>query len=514
MRQLAKNEAFGAPRPDSVQLARFLTIKGVHHLGAPMRAGTIPRYKWILAAGDYLCIVSSYVIAMLVLPGKIDVLNWSNNLSFAAFALVWVFAMEIYNLYQHNVVMNRSEQTVLLVKSTMTAFMVAILTDYLFRPDNWIGSRAVNACVYPSGILLLGAWRMLIFRRLWLSTSFAPRYSQRIAIIGASQRGLNIASRIQLRKNADVELVGFVEEPNSAQAEVVKAEQAPAYKILGTRRDVRAIAAQHNIHRFVIASDELAAGEMLDIAEQCTSVGAQVDVASASSGILNQRGTPIPDLEFPVIHFHGSYNNLGARILKRVADIVLSSLGLVLLSPVFAVLAALVKLSSKGPVFYKSRRVGRFGHMFDFYKFRSMRPATENHDAHVLKEQYESYIKSNQAVGKIINDDRVTAIGKVMRKTSLDELPQLWNVLKGDMSIVGPRPCLAHEYQLYDEWHKKRVSVLPGCTGLWQVSDRKKTSFNDMVMLDYYYIENMSLWFDIQIILKTIPVMLFGRGDF
>ena len=100
-----------------------------------------------------------------------------------------------------------------------------------------------------------------------------------------------------------------------------------------------------------------------------------------------------------------------------------------------------------------------------------------------------------------------------MRKTSLDELPQLWNVIKGDMSLVGPRPCLPHEYELYSEWHKKRLSVIPGCTGLWQVSDRKNISFNDMVLLDYYYIENMSPWFDTQIILKTIPVMIFGRGD-
>ncbi len=475
-----------------------------------MQAGTIPRYKWILAAGDYICILSSFLLSMIVLPGKASDLNVANLSSFGLFALVWVFAMEIYNLYQHSVVMNRSEQTVLLIKSTVVAFMVAVLTDYMFRPDNWLGSRTVNAFVYPSGIIFLSFWRMVIFRRLWRRTSFGSRYIQRTAIIGASQRGMNIASRIHLRKDADVELVGFIDD----NTEHLKIDQAPAYRILGTKRELRAIAMQHNIHRFVIASDELASGELLDIADECTSLGAQVDVASASSGILNQRGQAIPDLEFPVIHFRGSYNNLGARILKRIFDIVFAGLGIIILSPLFALLAVLVKLSSRGPVFYRSRRVGRNGVIFDFYKFRSMRPAAESHDPTVMKQQYESYIKDNKAVGKIVNDDRVTRIGKLMRKTSLDELPQLWNVVLGDMSLVGPRPCLPHEYQLYDEWHKKRVSVLPGCTGLWQVSDRKKTSFNDMVMLDYFYLENMSLWFDIQIILKTIPVMIFGRGDF
>ncbi len=474
-----------------------------------MTPGSIPRYKWILAAGDYICIVGSFVLAMMLLPGKSATLNSYNMLSFGAFALVWVFAMEFHNLYHHAVVMNRSEQSVLLFKSALIAFMVAVLTEYVLRPDNWFGSRTVNAFVYPCGILLLATWRMIVFRFLWSRSSLSQRFIKRTAIIGSSRRGLDLASRLSLKKDADVELIGIIDDA------VHHPGGAPhSYRILGTKKEIRSIARQHQIHRFVIASDSLAAGEILDLADQCTSLGAQVDVASAGSGILNKRGTYSPDVEFPVIHFHGSKNNLGARIIKRGMDVSFSILGLLVLSPVFMALAVAVKLSSRGPVFYRSRRVGRDGSVFNFYKFRSMRPATETHDATVLQKQYESYIKDNQAVGKIINDDRVTRIGKLMRKTSLDELPQLWNVLRGDMSLVGPRPCLPHEYALYSDWHKKRVSVLPGCTGLWQVSDRKTTSFNDMVMLDYYYIENMSPWLDIQIMLKTIPVMIFGRGDF
>ncbi len=479
-----------------------------------MKAQAIPRYKWILAAGDYLCILSAFLLAMRFLPGKLEVLNAINLLSFCLFAAVWIFAMEIYNLYQHRVVMNRSEQTVLLLKSTFAAFMVAVLSDYFFRPNTWIGSRTINAVVYPVGMAMLSMWRLLVFRRLWSHTGFGSRYQQRTAIIGTTKRGVGYATTLKARKDADVELVGFIADQVEEGSEHHGDGAAPAYKILGLKRDLRRIAAQHNIHRFVIASDDLASGELLEITEECTKMGAQVDVASASGGILNQRATTIPDLEFPLIHFHGSYNNLGARILKRAMDITLSGLALVVLSPVLLVIAILVKLSSKGPVLYRSQRVGREGRLFPFFKFRSMRSADVHQRQQAGGDQYASYIKANQVVGKIIDQSRVTAIGAFLRKTSLDELPQLWNVLKGDMSLVGPRPCMPHEYELYDEWHKKRVSVLPGCTGLWQVSDRSKTSFNDMVMLDYYYIENMSPWFDLQIMLKTIPVMLFGRGDF
>lgn len=473
-----------------------------------MTAYSIPRYKWILALGDYLCIVGSFLLAMALLPGKIDVLNRQNILTFAFFGVLWVFTMEFNNLYKHDIVVNRSQQMVLLVKSAFSALMLAIVTDYVVRPDNWIGSRAVNATIYPVCLLLLSIWRIVIFRAIWKSTRSKNRFVRRAAIIGNSAKGIHLASRISYKPDADMQLVGFVEDV-SPDEQILHQK----YRVLGGKRDLKRIAQQHRIDKFVIAGDDLAAGEILEIAEECTSLGAQVDVASDAFSIAHQAQKAMPHLDFPIVHLYGSRHNLSARVLKRLLDIVLTSIGVILLAPVFLLLALAVKLSSPGAIIYKSRRVGKNGKVFDFYKFRSMRPATEQHDPKVLRQQYEAYIQQNQIVGKIINDSRVTAIGKFMRKTSLDELPQLWNVLKGDMSLVGPRPCLPHEYEIYSEWHKKRLSVTPGCTGLWQVSDRKNISFNDMVVLDYYYIENMSPWFDLQIILKTIPVMIFGKGD-
>jgi lipopolysaccharide/colanic/teichoic acid biosynthesis glycosyltransferase len=174
--------------------------------------------------------------------------------------------------------------------------------------------------------------------------------------------------------------------------------------------------------------------------------------------------------------------------------------------------ALMIKISSPGPVFFKQTRIGRYGKEFQFYKFRSM--SVINGDDEERKQKMIDFMKDENGTQKtkIINDSRVTWIGKIIRKLSLDELPQLFNVLKGEMSLVGPRPCLPYEYENYDEWQKRRVSVIPGCTGVWQVWGRSSVSFKESVVLDLYYINNMSPWFDLQLIFQTIPVMLTAKG--
>lgn len=206
-----------------------------------------------------------------------------------------------------------------------------------------------------------------------------------------------------------------------------------------------------------------------------------------------------------------------ARIVKRLSDLVIAAAALTVLSPLWLIIALLIKLDSKGPVFYKQERVGMDGRMFLFYKFRSMRAGSD--DA-THREYQQRYIAGKpeanlgdpeQPVYKLATDSRVTRVGKVLRRLSLDELPQLFNVLRGDMSVVGPRPPIPYEVEAYDLWHRKRLDMKPGLTGLWQVSGRNRLPFDEMVRLDLYYIENWSLLLDLKIILRTLPVML--RGD-
>lgn len=192
---------------------------------------------------------------------------------------------------------------------------------------------------------------------------------------------------------------------------------------------------------------------------------------------------------------------------KRFLDIALALIGLVLLSPVLLLVALLVRFTSRGEIIFKQTRVGEGGRLFTCYKFRSMRV-----DADKLKSKLAHLNEASGPVFKMKNDPRVTFVGKYIRKLSLDELPQLWNVLRGDMSIVGPRPPVPHEVVCYDDHHLGRLAVKPGLTCLWQISGRSNIAFEHWVEMDLLYIDTMSFWGDVKIILKTIPAVLFCRG--
>ncbi len=196
-------------------------------------------------------------------------------------------------------------------------------------------------------------------------------------------------------------------------------------------------------------------------------------------------------------------------VIKRTMDLLLGGLGLVLAAPIMAVLAIAIKLESPGPALFVQERVGRDGKIFRAYKFRSMVA-----DADRLKHKLAALNEADGPLFKIKDDPRRTRLGRLLRRTSLDELPQLFNVLKGDMSLVGPRPALPEEVAAYEHWHRKRLEALPGLTGLWQVSGRSNLGFDEMVMLDIYYVENWSPGLDIAIIARTIPKVLMGEGAY
>ena len=196
--------------------------------------------------------------------------------------------------------------------------------------------------------------------------------------------------------------------------------------------------------------------------------------------------------------------------MKRLMDIVFSALVMMLLSPVFLAIAVAVKASSPGPVFFSQTRVGRYGRNFKFYKFRSMRQDAEAQKVALLA-QNES---ADGVIFKMKNDPRITKVGRFLRRTSLDELPQLWNVFIGDMSLVGPRPPVPSEVQEYTLEDRKRLDVIPGITCLWQIQGRSEIPFNEQVRLDKEYILAPSVWKDIVILLKTIPAIIGGKGAY
>lgn len=225
--------------------------------------------------------------------------------------------------------------------------------------------------------------------------------------------------------------------------------------------------------------------------------------------------------ESPDLTLYPELTGQGPRLpfqaeLKRALDVLLSATALLLLSPLFALVAAAIKCSSPGPVLFRQKRLGRYGEPFIFLKFRSM---YANSNAVVHEEYVRRFIAGAPAgrngIYKITDDPRVTRVGRALRRTSLDELPQLWNVLRGEMSLVGPRPPLSYEYEQYAGWQRRRVlEAKPGITGLWQVQGRSRTSFEEMVRLDLRYARRWSLWLDVKILWQTPRAVLTGRGAY
>ncbi len=231
---------------------------------------------------------------------------------------------------------------------------------------------------------------------------------------------------------------------------------------------------------------------------------------------------PIADTRFYPDLSHGGSKKRLPQVVKRLIDIAGSAFLLLITSPVLAAIALAIKLNSKGPVIFQQERFGRFGARFKCLKFRTM---YTNNDPKVHQEYVQRFIAGQSSsetidpakptIYKITNDSRVTAVGRFLRKTSLDELPQFWNVLRGEMSLVGPRPPMDYEFEIYDLWHRRRVLELkPGVTGLWQVSGRSRICFDDMVRLDLRYSQSWSLWLDVRILIATPRAVISGEGAY
>jgi exopolysaccharide biosynthesis polyprenyl glycosylphosphotransferase len=332
------------------------------------------------------------------------------------------------------------------------------------------------------------------------------QFKRNFLIVGAGKAGKLLATKIILEDSMGINIIGFLDDNKSIGKEIV-AEK----KVLGTISQIHEIIEENKVDEILVVMDNVSYDRLLEIVDTCKQLEVNVRLTSELFDIVTKKVSTEKYADFPVVDVSSRINIRFNLLFKRTFDIVVSVIGLILLSPIFLAIAVMVKLSSPGPIFFYQERIGRNGLPFKFYKFRSM--YVNNDDDEERKKMMLNFINESDAEGKkIINERRVTEIGKVIRKTSLDELPQLFNVIKGDMSLVGPRPCLRYEYESYANWQKRRVNVLPGCTGVWQVTGRSSVSFKDSIVLDLYYINNMSPWLDLQILIKTVPVMLFARG--
>ncbi|MGE5429460.1 MAG: exopolysaccharide biosynthesis polyprenyl glycosylphosphotransferase [Syntrophomonadaceae bacterium] len=331
-----------------------------------------------------------------------------------------------------------------------------------------------------------------------------------ILIIGDGDSGRHFAEAA-LRIN--VQVTGFILNNRSENERISGYAKALGLKVLGVTDQLEAIMSLYNIQEVIIAEDNEDLDFIFDTVERCRKAGARVRVSSKKLEIIEKKIKLKKYLDGHYIDLSRYPDDRHPMILKRIVDLIVASATFIIIFPLMLIIALLVKVTSPGAILFKQLRVGKNGKHFKMYKFRTMY-STGSEDER-RKQMMIEFMKNNKSTGedtKVIDESRVTRIGKILRKTSLDELPQLMNVLKGEMSLVGPRPCVPYEYENYENWQKRRVSVLPGCTGVWQVSGRSSVSFNDSVILDLYYVHNISVLLDIMLLLKTIPVMLFSRG--
>jgi len=456
--------------------------------------------------------------------------------AFLLFSLIQIAVFQTRGLYKYQVFLDVPTHVVELLKGLGVGFLLFVTASFLFRSPYVTDSRLVVGWTFLLTFLGLLVARCGLARSGYLYLR-GKGWRKRVLIVGAGKQGQAVARKIANCKlqiaNCELqinhaqgpspqsaignrqsaigggvpyfEVVGFVDDDPEKWGQSY--EGVP---VLGGLERVEELVREHRVQEILIAINLVSQERMLELVEACQGAGVPVHIVSDLYQVITQKVDVEEFGGILTVKLPSERPALVNTVLKRTGDLVGSALLLILLSPLFLVLAALIKLTSKGPVFYSTTVVGKGGRPFTWYKFRSMK-ANSNPEVH------KAYMRQliadgKKPVEKLRNDDRITPVGRFIRKYSLDELPQLFNVFLGQMSLVGPRPCLPYEWEAYKLWHRRRLSVTPGMTGLWQVTGRAEVSIDDMVVLDLYYIHNRSLAMDLEILLKTIPVVLFGKG--
>ncbi len=370
--------------------------------------------------------------------------------------------------------------------------------------------------MYPySRIVLFLFWiltfiYLILWRGIWASLRKQFRKSKigltNAVIIGSNPMGLFLARELNQSEKTGYQVIGFLDDQISSDN--VPQETIP---FLGSTKELDRILRDGLAGEVFVAVSNLPSEKMAQLTILCTSLGIRLNFIPDLQEIIVQRATLTDLFGIPLIVVEEQIFYLWNRFLKRILDVTFSVIMMILSLPLTIPIAIWIRFDPKsaGPVFFKQERIGRKGRKFWMYKFRSMKIGAE--------EQVVELASLNVAKGplfKIPNDPRITTVGKFIRRWSLDEFPQFINVLKNEMSLVGPRPPLQIEVDKYEEWQKKRLEIQPGMTGLWQVSGRSELPFDEMVKLDLYYIEHWSLWLDIKILLRTIITVIQGKGAY
>ncbi len=420
---------------------------------------------------------------------------------FPVLSFLWILFLYLSGMYNSFRFKTISQVILIIYQSAYLSFLSFAGIIYLLKIPHI--SRLFMLLIFLVVSLLLTIEKLLliaIFRRL-RKKGFNYR---NILIVGTGKMARSFVKWIKENREFGLNIIGLVDAEKERVGEIIE-----GYPVIGTLEDIPEICKNNTLDQVLFVVPYSWFGQLEEPMNYLKTVGIKMNIAMHYFSHRLGRLIQTEFLGVPMLTFDSTpERRLFAFMIKRVMDIIISATALILLSPIFLITAVLIKITSDGPVLFVQERGSLNGRKFKLYKFRTMKVNAEKE-----LEQLKAMNEMKGPVFKIENDPRITKIGKILRKFSIDELPQLWNVLKGDMSIVGPRPPLLSEVQQYKDWQRRRLSMRPGLTCLWQVSGRNKiTDFDEWARLDLEYIDNWSLWLDIKIMLKTIPVVIFGIG--
>ncbi len=464
---------------------------------------------------DLLLMMLSFAVSTLPLYHRIGRISLAeffemrvklgNLILFLSFAVIWHVLFNVFGLYGSRRLNNRWDEIWDIARATTLGTAVIAAFGLMFHI--WVVNRSFLVIFWVMTTMLVILTRTIIRESL----AYARRHGKNLRnmlVIGTNPRALELVERIQHKPELGYRILGFADEDWIGLEEFKKQglplvsdlDALPAYVRRNVVDEVVLALPIRSFHTFASR-----------IAAACEQQGIIVRFLPNIFDLKESRHRTDELDGDPLISHDTTITDFWGLMVKRAIDIVVSLTAIILLSPVMLLTALLVKLTSTGPIFFVQKRLGLNKRMFNIYKFRTMVV-----DAEARLKDLEHLNEANGAVFKIKKDPRVTLIGAFLRKTSIDELPQLFNVLKGEMSLVGPRPLQVRDYELFEtfcgDWQRKRFSVRPGITCLWQIKGRSSTTFEKWMELDLQYIRTWSLWLDLEILAKTLPAVLKGSG--
>ena len=471
----------------------------------PKSRGWLVRRMLVLA--DAVCLVVAFVLAQfLFAPPSSSAGDWSGPAELALFVLllpVWIGLARASGLYKHD-----EERT----DHSTADDLVGIL--HLVTLGAWVfyAVASVTRLATPTFPRLIAFWAFAIaivtIGRAAARAFCRSRatYLQNTVIVGAGSVGQMVARKFLQHSEYGINLIGFVDSVPRKRT-----TQIGGLPLLGSPARLADIVRRYRVERVVVAFTQDSHDELLDLIRLLKTFDLQVDIVPRLFELVGPAAEIHTVEGIPLVGLPPLRLSRAARCAKRAMDSSLAAATIVLLVPLFLLAALAIKLDSRGPVFFRQPRVGTRGRAFRIYKLRTM-----TRDAERRKSEY-THLNRHAAEGgdprmfKIENDPRVTRVGRVLRRFSIDELPQLVNVVKGEMSLVGPRPLIVEEAGFVHDWASRRLELKPGMTGLWQVLGRSAIPFEEMVRLDYLYVTTWSLWNDLRLMLRTLPAV--ARGD-